>query len=225
MRYARNEEGMALVMSLILAVITLAFSAALIYMVTQGTRMSGLEKRYATALDAAKGGVEVILGAINDGGYVADSNITVENFDCLNEKLNKKTEYWNKDYTTDPPGDLAYCTLPNATWTNAKEEPDITFSLGSGKDQYNLYLKIIDTVKGNSGPVYGGGTGGGSSGGMGKGFLNVSAVVGSPRAGGSSSGITTMHIPYLYAIEVWSERVTASSETDSASKLTLLYAH
>ena len=46
MKILTNEKGMALVMSLILATISLAFASTLLYMGIQGSKMSGLEKRY-----------------------------------------------------------------------------------------------------------------------------------------------------------------------------------
>ncbi len=59
MKRLNNERGVALVMALILTLIILAAVSALLYLVTQGTMMSGYQKRYQTALEAAKGGMEL----------------------------------------------------------------------------------------------------------------------------------------------------------------------
>jgi len=228
MRYLKNEHGMALVMALVLAVVTLTFSAALIFMVTQGTKMSGLEKRYATALDAAKGGIEIITETIDLGGDTGNPSITINNESCLDEKLYKKAPLWN--YSTDNATELStgpcgnHAQVTEAKFEDPEKLPDITYFIGSGEQTYKLYLKITDTVEGNSQPIRGGGGGGG----IGRGSkVEVSAVVG----GGSnaSSSITPMHMPYLYKINVLSRRVDPNLLTplqgDSAARMVVLYAH
>ncbi len=59
MRLIKNEKGIALAMVLILAAIALAIMAALIYMITTGTQISGMQKRYKTALEAGMGGADM----------------------------------------------------------------------------------------------------------------------------------------------------------------------
>lgn len=54
-----SEKGIALVMILILAAIALMIMAGLIFMVTSSTQISGMQKRYKTALEAGKGGAEI----------------------------------------------------------------------------------------------------------------------------------------------------------------------
>jgi hypothetical protein len=54
-----NENGIALVMVLILSAIVLAIIAGLIYMITSTTQISGMQKRYKTALEASIGGAEI----------------------------------------------------------------------------------------------------------------------------------------------------------------------
>lgn len=233
MRYLGNEKGMALVMSLVLAVVTLAFSAALIFMITQGTRMSGLEKIYASALDAGKGGVEVITQAIDDGGDIDISGLTIPNTLCLNEKLYKKTAYWNLDLDdpAHPPlGDEnTYCKISGPAMSeDASVAPDMELTIGSGQNTYRIYLKITETIDGNSSPVKGGIVGSGgttikSTGGQ----VTVSAVVEGGAA--SSSTIVPMHVPFLYNIEVLAVRIdpgTGNTKTGEAkAMLSLLYAH
>lgn len=219
-------------MSLVLAVVTLAFSAALIFMVTQGTRMSGLEKIYATALDAGKGGVEVITQAIDDGGDIDIAGLTIAKTKCLDEKLYKKTAYWNLDLNdaAHPTLDPAPCLISGgqAMSEDASVEPDMKLIIGSGQNTYRIYLKITETIDGNSSPVKGGIVGSGgttikSTGGQ----VTVSAVVEGGAA--SSSTIVPMHVPFLYNIEVLAERIDPVSEEAKAGEakamLSLLYAH
>lgn len=54
-----NEKGIALVMVLILSAIALAIMSGLVYMVISGTQISGIQKRYKTALEAGIGGADV----------------------------------------------------------------------------------------------------------------------------------------------------------------------
>jgi hypothetical protein len=59
MKTLRNEEGVALAMVLVLSAISLAAMAAMMYMMTVRTQMSGLQKRYSTAYEAAMGGADI----------------------------------------------------------------------------------------------------------------------------------------------------------------------
>ncbi len=59
-----NEKGMALITTLVLGLIALVFIGALLYILTTGTRISGTEKRYSTALEAAKGGAQFVINEI-----------------------------------------------------------------------------------------------------------------------------------------------------------------
>ena len=73
----RNEKGLALVMVLILSLIALTIISTLIFMVTQGTKVSGFYKRYATSLDAGYGGAEIATSLIyNRGELVIPTNTT-----------------------------------------------------------------------------------------------------------------------------------------------------
>ena len=71
-----NQRGVALVMVLILAVISLAMVSVMIYLVTQGTRFSGFYKRYETAREAGIGGAE-IAGALIMGRGLNNSGLTL----------------------------------------------------------------------------------------------------------------------------------------------------
>lgn len=65
-----NEKGIALLTTLILGLVALAFIGALLYFLTSGTRFSGTEKRYYTALEAAKGGADLIISKLLTVGDV-----------------------------------------------------------------------------------------------------------------------------------------------------------
>ena len=60
----KNEKGIALLTTLVLGFIALAFIGALLYMLTSGTQMSKSGKVYTTALEAAKGGADLVITKI-----------------------------------------------------------------------------------------------------------------------------------------------------------------
>ncbi len=65
-RTRRNrEQGIALVMSLLMSLMIAALAAGVLYFVTQSVRMSGAGKRFATAGEAADGAVQAAKDAIN----------------------------------------------------------------------------------------------------------------------------------------------------------------
>ncbi len=77
MKIIKNEKGIALVMVLVMSAIALAIMAQLIYFVTQGTKISGMEKRYKTALEASIGGADVAgetIGLTSVSGKRGDFN-------------------------------------------------------------------------------------------------------------------------------------------------------
>ncbi|WP_456465228.1 hypothetical protein [Persephonella sp.] len=70
MRNNKNEKGAALLTTVILGIVALAVVAALMTFIMYGKRTSVIETRYASALEAAKGGADIIIGGlINDTLY------------------------------------------------------------------------------------------------------------------------------------------------------------
>ena len=63
-----NEKGIALLTTLILGFVALAFIGALLYFLSSGTHFSGTEKRYYTSLDAAKGGADLVIAQLLKDG-------------------------------------------------------------------------------------------------------------------------------------------------------------
>jgi hypothetical protein len=188
-----SQKGIALVMILILSAIALAIMAGLLYMLTAGTQVSGLQKRYATALEAGKGGADVTFQLIGARG---NPDIPGINFNqtasttCLTDKLNKSTTDWSSTC------DNSLSIIPGTTSTY-----DMFCDIGASPyPTYRVYSKIVDTVEGNSG---------GDEGLTGKGVVS------------SGSGeITVVSVPYLYTIEVDAENSANPSER---AKLSILY--
>ena len=184
-----NEKGIALVMILLLAAIALTIIAALIYMVTSGSQISGMEKRYKTALEAGIGGADVtyqLIAARADPAIPLDGWNLALSATCLADKLNFSTEDW------DP-------TCSN-TATVGPSSYDMTFTLGTSPyPTYTVYSKIVDTIEGNSG---------GDEGLLGKGVI----------ASGTGE-VTVVHRPYLYRIEIDSENAANPAERAKLSIL------
>jgi hypothetical protein len=180
-------------MILILSAIALAIMAGLIFMITTGTQVSGLQKRYTTALEAGKGGADVTFQLLAARG---DPNIPDINFHqtasstCMTDKLNKSTKDWTSSC------DNLLTIIPGTDSTY-----DMYFDLGASPyPTYRVYSKIVDTVEGNSG---------GDEGLLGKGVVS------------SGSGeVTVVSRPYLYTIEVDAQNSANPSER---AKLSILY--
>lgn len=200
MRYLKNEKGVALAMALVLAVISLAFASSLMYISTRGAKMSGLEKRYKTALGASKGGIQLSSNIVGAGGNDASALASFDDTNCLNAKLFNKTAEW------------ATTGCPGADQRNADPftRPDVFFVLGAAPDDYVVSVKIIDTIEGNSPPV---------SGGSGE-TVDVKGVVEGGR--GQSGIIVPLHMPFLYTIEVVSR---SNTNPDEIAQVTYLYGH
>ncbi len=188
-----NEKGVALVMVLIISAISLAMMAGLLYMITSGTQISGLERRYKIAREAGIGGggiaYEIIDSRIVTAASLATefsylSTFTVTATDaCLNAKLLTKTIDWpitcDKSVSINPSTSTTY---------------DMSFILGG----YTIYGKIVDTVLGNT---------------SGDGDLIRSGVV-------TTENASVQKMPYFYTVEVAAQSTNSPSER---AKLSILY--
>lgn len=181
-----SESGIALVMVLILSAISLAIMAALIYMITSSTQVSGIQKRYKTALQAGKAGAQATYGFIGGRGFM---NMTgLDNFASSSVQgtgtidgvsVTQSCNTWKLDYSTSM-WPLA-CDKDLSINPDVSSTYDISFDIGT-TPEYTVRSKIVDTVEGNSG----GGEG-----------LLKSGVVSS-----ESGEVAVVSKPYLYTIEV-----------------------
>lgn len=195
----KSERGMALVIALILSLISLSIVAALIYFITQGTVISGFQKRYYTAQEAGKGGIEFFteeiipktiggVGLSTLGTY--GGLITGQTTDaCFSTKLTNLTANWGGCNSS----------------LNPKDTPDITLTLTGMAPQpdFNVYVKIVDTIPGNS-------------------DISGLELEGLGVVESGSGAISPQPIPYLYRVEVQSERAINS---DEQANFTIVYAY
>jgi len=189
MKILRNEKGFALAFVLILAAIALVMTLGMLFMVSRGSYVSGQQKRFRTAVEAARGGIEATLQMIASRGNLAGTydslNVALDN--DIGTKLGSPTDNWvglNSSIAIDPGDPSTY---------------DMRIDLGTGPETYRVYSKIVDTVEGNSGADEG---------------LVKAAVVNT-----GSGEVIVMSIPFLYTIEVLSQSQTNATERSKFSVL------
>lgn len=206
-KFLQQKEGVALVTSLIMTLISLAMVMSVMYMITSNIQRTGAFKRYKTALEASYGGTDMVmkefvpqvLQALRDGNspktflettFGGSVNLSVLATDsCLYDKLSKGTAQWASSCSN---------TL------SAKSAADFTFSIPSatGGQPYAIYSKIVDTKFGNT---------------------DVSGLeLEGAGVAESLSVITPQHIPYVYRLEIQAEKVVNATEQANVS---VLYAY
>jgi hypothetical protein len=219
----RNEKGIALVMVLVLALIALTIISTLIFFVTQGTKVSGLYKRYSTALDAGYGGADMATSLVYNRGQLDvtglgvsfptqcvcafDADPTDEVFalpspdTCLCRKLCMPPYKSDGTYNWGVSGTGA-CPSDGASM-EAVASPDMQFDLSGTGTDYQVSAKIVDTTIGVTD--------------LGGEQLSCGTGTGYPCEG--FHGTPT---PYLYRIEV--DTRSNAPNLHEKSRLSVLYA-
>lgn len=216
-KFLKNEKGIVLVTTLMLTLLTLTITMVMLYMVLQSTQLSGANKRYKNALDAAVGGVDIVTMdalpyllsyAVSPNGNTLISRLqidmsplnniatitTIPTDACLQAKLTSKVNVWG--------------TVCNARSSNVNPDdtPDFTFTLKSQvpgnitQTGFNVNAKIVSTTVGST------------------------DMSGRNLEGQSTTGPPPVDIgsPYMYRIEVSS--VNNANPVEKA-KLSVLYAY
>jgi hypothetical protein len=196
-----NEKGVALVTSLMLTLISLTIIMALLYMITAGTKLTGAQKRYKSSLDAANGGAEIALKDIMPTVMrnVGDANLVtlVQNdFTGVNLQVNSTMTCLQAKLTTPTDAWPAGCS----NVSEPKQAPDMTMTLqATAGNSFQVYAKIVDTVKGNS-----------ETSGLQLEGTGVSE---------NSPTLSPQHFPYVYRLEVQGERAVNAQEQANISAL------
>ncbi len=132
-----NERGVALAAVMVLAMVALALTATLMYMLARGGFLSGMQKQYRTALEAGVGSTGVTFRVIAAGGSTGSIALTNPAVgDNLVTKLQRPTVEWG------PGVDNSMTINPSVAATY-----DLAHDLGA----YRVYSKIVDTVPDNTG--------------------------------------------------------------------------
>ena len=144
-RIVHNEKGVALLTTLMLMVLGFGVVTTLLYMVTQGTKTTRLEQEYATALDAAKGGADIIINMMENELFSAPTMASTvsSNASCLEEKLSNPTTDDNSS------ANWPSCT-GQPTSSDPKTDPDLTLTLANRQ----VFVKVIHTTKTNTNYLY-----------------------------------------------------------------------
>lgn len=231
MRHLNNQNGIALVTSLMFTVLSLVITMTLLYMVTSGIRTSSAMKRYRSVTQAVYGGTDIMLKDILAKGLM-DGKLTDATFksnmltylgslssplisDCLRIKIMNPTGKWT--------GACADTSL------DATKAYDVKFNLNSASNMpFTVYSKIVDTMDHRVVVFANTSTATGMQ--MQKKVLSIPgnsdpsnvelegfAVV--EKEG--SAGDTNPHIPYVYRVEVQAER---SQNATEKAKISVQYA-
>lgn len=228
MRILSNNNGIALVTSLMFTVLALVISLALLTMITSSTKSSGAMKRYKTALDATYGGTEIVLKdliaasitfAHNSSAYsgtpfntylqsnylnAAGLNSYVSN--CFKEKLTKPRAQWSS-------------ACSDVSTKSISDTRDISFNLNAASGSpFVVNTKIVDTMERKI---------------LVPDFVNMSTPTGkvivlkprtltiacntgdpetSSKGVVSGSTVVPVHYPCVYSIEIQGERVVPASQ-------------
>lgn len=216
----KDNQGMALVTALLFTLISLGIVMMLLYIVTQGTKMSAASKNYKTSLDASYGAVEVVtkdlfpaifgkytssasIGAL--AANYANVNLTMPALDCFAEKTRKSTAFW----------DTTLCDTANKTYMPT-ESPDLSFILKATNDNtgFRVFTKITDTRCGGNTAL--------NEPCSNSDMTGIDYLEAGSGVTGGGGTVTPQHKPAYYSIEVQGERAANPREK---SKLSVLYAY
>lgn len=207
----RSEKGIVLLMVIVLSGVVLAVMTALIYMITTGTQVSGLQKRFKTAHEAGVGGGDIFFQLIALRAETASTDAFKANLDSfsLYTALTTSTGCQGTLSSTPYTGLAAKLLTPSTSWVNCDRsisiDPttpstyDMRMEIGTGT-KYTVYAKIVATTEGNTG---------GDEGLRNKGVVEA-----------NSGQVAVMAKPYIYAIETVSEN---SARIDERAKLSIVY--
>ncbi len=213
MRHLSGQKGAALVVVMAMVVISTAVFAVVLNFIQRGTETSSLEQKYETAKDASFGALDVFAKEVIPTAIAAarvdpttslsqtlgkfyaitSAQVAAGTTDvCFSDKLLKSTADW---------------TAGCSSTTDPKTLPDMTFTLqGANNQPFVVYMKIVDTVPGNSD----------TSG-------TPTALYSPDPVASSGTGLmATTPIPYLYSMEVQGERQQNPQER---ARLEVLYAY
>lgn len=187
-----NERGVALVMALVLGLVGMLIITAILYMVGTGTWLSGSQKRYQAALDAAQGGMTFFVREIVQrciGGEALDA-LSSNNYNGLlapGSAMDFKTKLTMTGVAT---LDAGYpVTPPDAT---------LTFTFTAPTPNMTVEATVSGTNLGNSG-------------------ASANLLVGGGVVSNNSGTITPQHVPYLFRTDVQGQSAVSSREKANLS--------
>jgi len=151
-----NEKGIALITTLMLMVLGSGVIATLLYTVLYGTKITRLGQQYTIALDAAKGGADLIINMMQNEVYgppALAGAVAASSTACMEQKLTQAT--FDSDPSASWPSCCAYAAntadCNQDMWnSNPTVRPDLTLTLAN----YQVFVKVINTRKTGSKFLY-----------------------------------------------------------------------
>lgn len=207
----RSERGIVLVMVIVLSAVALLIMTTLIYMITTGTQVSGLQKRYMTALEAGVGGSDIFYQLIALRAETGSTNAFTANLSSfnLNPALTTSNACTGLLSAATYTGLAAKLMTPSTSWVNCDRslaiDPavpttyDMKIELGTAT-KYSVYAKIVATTEGNTG--------------------GDEDLMSNPVVNANTGEVAVVPRPYMYAIEAVSEN---SANRDERAKLSIVY--
>lgn len=138
-----NNKGVALITTLLLMVLGFGLVTTLIILVTSATKMATHEQRYTTALEAAKGGADLVVSMIHAGIYesgpvgpdpIEHDVQSASTTECFRAKVTRAPNPNPGEEPWDECGASAINSNPTI-------EPDLRLTLGG----CDVFIKIVDT--------------------------------------------------------------------------------
>ncbi len=198
-----NKNGIALIVALIVAFLILALGSMALYFSMQSARISGGFRQYRSSIEAASGAfneAKQVIKSIKDNSNISSQNLNDSKIDCMRYKISIPTNYWTSNGLSNSNCPSSRITLTeSANINDVKSYYDLKYNLGN----YIVYVKIVDTVEGNT-------------------FLSNSKSL---TAGGVTTNkhgtdvIQLPPIPNLYRIEIVSESKINTSDKTTVSVL------
>jgi len=160
MRYLiHDNKGFALLTTLMLMVLGFGIVATLLYMITQSTKTTRLGQKYAVALDAAKGGADMIIHMMENELFSPPTllNAIVGKAECL--KDNKMVQptmdgngriNWSESDCTPNAITGSTCTIDQVLSSDPKICPDLSLMLAS----HQVYVKIVHRTDTTTNSLY-----------------------------------------------------------------------
>ena len=138
-----RERGVALILVLVLSAIGLIVMTTVLYVITMGTQISGSEKRYRTAHEAALGCIDVMRKIIQDQAATTIPGITIDYpgtpaLGSFTQKLKASS--------------LAGFNTLVSIDTNSIATYDLTIDVGN--PVYRCYAKMVQKQQGNTNKGY-----------------------------------------------------------------------
>lgn len=207
-----SQQGSVLIIVIVLSTIALAVMTTVLYVIMMGSQITGMEKRYRTAHDAALGGSEIVKQLIGLRGNTVNTNSFEASLAATNVIVSTNTSTACQGTVSGgtESGWAAKILTPSTTWTGCDVSSTIdpsnatsydkSIALGATGNRYTVYVKIIRSTTGNT-------TGD-------SGQLWLGGVV------TSNADVQVTPMPFLYTVEIHAQSVVNPLER---AKFSLVY--